>query len=322
MRYTDLPHRVSPDDYERAISHMVDRMRQQRDIVSVMQIGSVTTPGISDIDIMVVSEDGAACRINPLEQSSAPDRYLFVHGLYGTSRTLFREIRKYTFFHHYRTLWGEDLALEEEPSLMPGEIRKLKTQTALEYLIKMFITLTVQATFGMIKLRSLFLEVPAVRHDLDFLDISHGPLRDLVSAFSVLRQEWFQNGDAAGALPHLISAFHSELRHVIEDALSTGTWYVPRWSDLRVARNITLCRSERIGVEHQGRLLPQSLGMLGKKYFSLQNRFSSFRFHFPLESCTDDSVIARRFEALKRARDYNRDHLPWFSSPGPGLAIV
>ncbi len=96
----NYPKYVPNSVYESAIGKVVETLRCQPGCVSIYQIGCTATPGISDIDILAVFEDGVRCNMNPLLSLSKKEKYLFTHSLFGCSRKYFHEAQKYTFFHN------------------------------------------------------------------------------------------------------------------------------------------------------------------------------------------------------------------------------
>ena len=99
MYLTNFPRFVPVSSYDFAIQRMVQKLKRQDGVVCIFQIGSINSPGISDIDMLVVFEDGVECSLNPLEDLSKRERYLFSHNLFGVSKTNFSEAQRYTFFH-------------------------------------------------------------------------------------------------------------------------------------------------------------------------------------------------------------------------------
>ena len=189
---TDYPQYVPYGIYERAINQMVERLIKYPGLLSIYQIGSISIPGISDIDMVAVFQDDAACDRNPLKELSRSERYLFVHGLYGVSTKHFHKAQCYTFFHNYNLLWGERLSFWGK-NLSKKKIRTLKIQIALEYLLKVYINITVERTYGIVKVRNLLLHTKALLYDLEFLGISSGRLYDLVEGMVTSRNNWFKS---------------------------------------------------------------------------------------------------------------------------------
>ncbi|MEW6330032.1 MAG: hypothetical protein AB1560_01090, partial [Pseudomonadota bacterium] len=162
MYLTNYPTYVSPAQYDSALAGMVERLKGQPGIISIYQLGSVSTPGVSDLDMLVLFEEGAECHVDPLDALSKTDRYLFAHSPYGARLADFLDAQPYTIFHNYRHIWGRDAlgTQARAPRELPQtEYQRVETQVALEYLLKMYINVTVERAFGVIRVRSLLLLV-------------------------------------------------------------------------------------------------------------------------------------------------------------------
>lgn len=313
MYLTDFPRFVPVSMYDLAIQKMVKKLRRQDGILSIFQIGSTNNPGISDIDMLVVFEDGIKCNLNPLEDLSKTDRYLFSHNLYGISKTSFFESQRYTFFHNYNLLWGEELLLGES-DLSRDEIQVLKNQTALEYLIQMFVSSTIELTYGIVKVRGLLMHAKALSYDLEFLNVSTGRLFDLIQTIILWRNRWFDKRPDNQKLKKWIQEFYEELTALLEATLQTIEFYLPDWANLRIARNVKLVRSEKFGYMHNGIALPTMFGDLGRKYFNVQHRFNTFGFRVPITASEIPDELCRRFSFVRNIKMEQSLNLPYFMS--------
>ncbi len=311
MYLTDFPRFVPVSAYDLAIERMVGKLRQQDGVVSIFRIGSINSPGISDIDILVVFEDGVKCSLNPLKDLSKIECYLFSHNLYGISKTNFFDAQRYTFFHDYNLLWGEQLPFGQSDS--SGEkMQALKTQTALEYLIKMFINTTVERTYSIVRVRGLLVLTRALLYDLEFLNISSGRFFDLIQTVILWRDHWFEEQPHKQKLKIWIHEFYEELTTFLETMLQTKMLYLPEWANLRVARNMTLVPSKKFGYTHKGMTLPAGLGDLGRKYFNTQHRFNTFQFQIPITTSEIPCGLLKRFSFMRNIRKENDHDLPYF----------
>lgn len=299
---------------------MVLKLRNQDCIVSIFQIGSTKNPGISDIDMLVVFEDGIKCDLNPLKDLSKTDRYLFSHSLYGISKENFFKAQRYTFFHNYNLLWGDDLTAGE-CDLSGEEIRVLKTQTALEYLIKMFVSSTIELTYGIIKVRGLLMHAKALSYDLEFLNVLSGRLFELIQTIIIWRDQWFENIPDKHALKQWFHDFYTELTKYLEMTLRKKAVYLPDWANLRIARNITLVPSEKFDYMHKGITLPVIFGDLGRKYFNVQHRFNKFRFFLPIKN-NGCEIQKARFEFQKHMKMYNIKNINHYSPLNSCLNVI
>jgi len=311
MHLTYFPRFVPVSAYDLAIERMIHKLRQQDGVVSIFQIGNIKNPGISDIDMLVVFEDGVECQYNPRQYLSKTDRHLFSHSLYGISKTSFSEAHRYTFFHNYNLLWGEELHFGES-NLSGDEIQVLKTQTALEYLIKMYVNMTIRNIYGIFSVIGLLRHVKALKYDLEFLNVGSGRLLDLIENLISWRDHWFKNRPTVRMLKIWIDDFYKKLSEFLREILKTTKFYLPRWANLRIARNIMLVPSEHFGYVHTGIILPYFLGGLGRKYFNLQHRFNTFKFQIPITPTKESKLIERRFVIRHSIKTQTRNKLPYF----------
>ncbi len=100
--------------YDRAVSAYLELVKSYETVRAIYQFGSYSVPGLSDIDLAVVMNDGAADCIYrySITRLSAEDQYLFSHD------PLFMNERHFRHMHLWfpvkeadrRHLWGHDIA--------------------------------------------------------------------------------------------------------------------------------------------------------------------------------------------------------------------
>lgn len=320
MHLTNFPRFVPISSYDCVIQRMVEILSQQEGVITIYRIGSISSPGISDIDILVVFEDGIKYNLNPLKCLSRTDRYLFVHGLYGISRKLLNKAHQYSLEYKYNLLWGEKLPVEK-CDLSKEEIETLKTQIALEYLIKMFVNLTVEFTYGIVRVRGLLLHTKALLLDLEFLNISDGKLFDLLNKILLWRNHWFDERPDKLMLSTWIQEFYKELSEFLSEILRTKSLYLPERATLSLAKNMNLVPARNFGYINKGITLPAILGDLGKKYFNVQHRLNHFTFEVPISSSPIYSAIKDRFRLLREMKRYRDRYILHFSPLASSLNV-
>ncbi len=334
MQLTSFPRPVPLERYEAAISRVVGRLAGQPGVLAVYQVGGIRTPGISDIDLFVIFADGASCRADPLAGLDAVDRYLYPHGQFGLCRRHFELAGRYPFFHDFRLLWGEPVEptrTELGPELCPDEVRAVNFQTGLEYLVKMFVSMTVEQTYGILRVRNQLLLGRALLYDLDYVGIKSGRVVEMVAQIVDWREAWFRKPPPRGAIAAWFREFHTLLRELLGELLDQHALYAPEWADLRIAGNMELVPSARFGYEHTGLALPAAFAGLGRRYFNLQHRFNRFRFLVPIDAGDGQGdgqgdgggrgILRRRHELVTEMTDYNRLHLPHFMPVSTALNI-
>jgi len=311
MYLTDFPRFVPVSRYDLAIQRMVKKLRQQDGVTSIFLVGSINSPGISDIDMLAIFEDGVECSLNPLEDLSKTERYLFSHSLYGVSRGQFCNAQKYSLFHNYNLLWGDELPIRRN-DLSQEQTRKLKTQIALEYLIKMFVNSTIERTYGIVRVRGLLVRVKALSYDLEFLNVSSGRLFDLVQTIINWRNNWFEGRPDKQTFRKWFLEFCVVLTAFLEIELRKQIFHLPELANVRIARNMVLEASKTFGYTHAGTRLPAIFGGLGRKYFNVQHRLNTFQFRIPVATSDVPAVLHSRFMFAKEMKRANREALPYF----------
>ena len=319
MKFIDIPQPRTLDQYNSAIDEMTDRIRNHQGVVSIYQIGSVSNPGLSDIDMLVVFEDDANVQVDPVRDFPS-DTYLFTHQIYGVPKQHWNELRSLTFFHNYRFIEGEELP-EIKPDLDDNEIQSLKRQIALEFLVKMYIVLSVQLRYDIVKLRSFLLEGKALVYDLEFLGIDQGEMHDLVQKVIKIRADWWNNKPSDTELKTLITDLYESLTQLLNEQLDEAPLYLPSEEPFSISRNVHVSNGA-LEVRSSGLVIP-NLGLFAeRKHFNLLNRFNRFQIRFPYRLPKDNSVIQRRFELLSKLRNHNTKQLPGFLIPASSLRVI
>jgi hypothetical protein len=318
----DCPKPKEPVEYENAIARMVEKLSAYTGVVSIYQVGGAGTPGISDIDLLVIFQDNARCIHNPVAGLSKTDRYLFTHNLFGTSRSRLVEVLRYQPFESYRFLRGERAPDPDiEASLPEEEKTALSTQIALEYLIKMYINMSVETAYRIVKVRSFLLLSNALLKDLSLLEVGSGRLYELLQDIVTLRMTWFDRKPDMEKFARLYREFHVELTGFLNSSLQRRKLYLPPQAKLKVARNLVIVPSAEFVCGHKGITLPPVFAGLGRKYFNVQHRFNFFTFRVQATSDDMPETLLRRFNALSSAVEYNGANLPRFMPASHGLPI-
>lgn len=315
FRFLDFPVPLSPDIYAEAIERMCNRvLAGLPGIRSVYQIGGVSTPGISDIDMVAVFADGVSCPVDPRHGHTGTDSYLFAHHLYGAAIGQMPGILAHSAFHNYRHLAGERLECVEQASQGSAEEDGLlKTQIAQEFLVRMYINMAQRLAYRVVKLRGFFLQVKAIRYDLDFLGVTGGRLAEVTDEFITVRNQWFAAPATTEHLSLLLLEFQSALEEFLARLLSEQPLYLPGARSYTVAPGQTLAVAPRLAWRRWGLALPGWLGVLSPRIINLQNRLNRFEFEVPARTTGLPPLLTSRFALISELRDYNRRHLPHFA---------
>jgi len=186
MKYKliDKPQFVSREIYDKVTDKLISKLTSNTNVISIYTIGHVGNPGISDIDMLIIVKDNCDMLIivkdncivadNFRVEMSGQEKYLFLHQPYACSESGFKKAETFSFFHNYNLVHGKDV--RTAANLNTTEIEILKKQTALEFLLKMYMQLFVQKKYKILRVRDLLLHGKALIYDLEFLNISSGNL--------------------------------------------------------------------------------------------------------------------------------------------------
>ena len=317
MRVVDIPEKFNEDAYYKVIDKQVEVLSKVQGVKSIYQIGGLSTPGISDIDLVVVFKDDFKYNFNPRINNNHIGNYLFTHGLYGASEKHFQKSLKFTFFHNFRLLHGEDLELTN--SYLESDQLILKEQIALEFLFKMYVNLVVQKSYNTIKLRSLFLHIKALPYDFEFLNIHPEELIKLVNQGVDLRNNWFSGKvskkDVVLWFKEFFMEYESFLKGLFEDFSMNAAFL-----KFKIAPNIEICNAYGIGFTRKGFVFPDPFNFLDARYFKLLNRLNDFKINVPLSVDSPEPVKAY-FDYADEVGDYNNKFLPHFMTLTSSLKV-
>lgn len=258
---TAQPVHARDEDYARASAEIESRLAELPGTVAVYRTGSISAPGISDIDRIAVTEDRRPAR-QLWPALSARTRYLAMHTPFLVDRETFVRHRWFAHAEPLALASGSPIEVADRP--LPAYSESL---IAAEGLVVTMLRLMKQSVTGRVKVRPVLCELNAVRYDLLLGRLSESDAPDawrLVSDVAELRRRWFEAGVAAENERLLRSCLRRSLPAIAEAlqalapaarALCTGTdgelSLAAPWS------NVTLAVADR------GRRPPDTGGSAG-----------------------------------------------------------
>ena len=317
LKYIDHPVSIAEVQYEALKTKLVNTLLANKAVLSVYQMGSVKHPGISDLDIICVFKEGSQCHANLRPELNADEQNILTHGVFGVEVQDLQQSMSFNLISNLTYLGGEKLDLKEG-NLNTSE--EVKRQIALEYLVKMLITIDAQVTMKIIKLRAFLLLAKAIEFDLQLLNVNEGKLYDLVQQVITYRSIWFANKPSEDTISNLVVNFNIELRQFLEQELQRSQLYLPR-PEVTLPGNFTIQKHDTFLIQHKGLVLPNQFSFLGRKYINLQNRLNAFTYKLPFDVPVGDSIHKKRFEFSKYMVGVNRTQYPYFLPLTTSLAI-
>ncbi len=316
---TQWPEFHSPDAYEAAVQSMCLFLKSIPGIKSIYQVGGISDFGISDIDMLVIFDNGINYQGNPLQpQSHSVNRYLFTHRLFGTTENRIQDLDNFTRFGKYKLLHGHPFTFAV--TLPENDVHILEKQIALEYMIKAFISLHISMLFGQVKVRNLLLHVKALKLDMELLSIRQGQFYDLVNEFISMRKTWFQETPDARLLEIKILKLYHSFRALLESLLNQHPFYLPEKNAVSISRNIELKKDK--GFYPPDFHIPSFIQKLipSNRRESVLNRIYRFCFRLPVMHPVPE-IIQQRFNYIHQGVEFNSSRLPWFLCTAYGLDI-
>lgn len=309
-RFIDRPVAVARALYDDAIQGVMERNRDVAGLKAIYRFGNITAPGISDLDLLFVFENGASCAYNGLENLPLSHRSLFTHGIMALCEEHFQSNNYFTLWSDHELIWGT-------PSKQFLQVRTteeeqaLRIQTAIEFLIANYIDLIVQKAYGIFKLRAILQHIKGIAYDLEYLGDHDCALTNPVNQLRKWIRNWFSDMPCDAELCKWIDSFLATYSNYTCEKLDIHPIYLPEMGAYTVARNISLHKGKALRYRHTGLLLPYFPPFTGRKFFKLQNRFNTFRFECPVTHQADP-ILINRFRFLQEMKAYNKRHLPNF----------
>jgi len=182
--------------YDAARDAYIERVRNLKGVVSIYQMGGVSAPGISDLDLIVVMENDVtppdAVHFGTSMMTEA-QRYIFFHpGAMVTRREVFPRLGLLTYAANLEHRWGEHIAIQAQDNPHWIDCANLIDQST-----HLLHALTKSAVSKVIYIRRMIMALSSIGHTIALarsigLDIEPAweTHRDEVQ---LLKVNWFDN---------------------------------------------------------------------------------------------------------------------------------
>lgn len=115
--YISFPEKKEFEEYQTALDYLISEFLDVEDVVSIYNYGTISVPGISDIDILLVLEDevkNPRMIKNKIEEISSKYRYLFWHKIAVINRSSMEYLPYLVPIKKLDKIHGEKIKLREE----------------------------------------------------------------------------------------------------------------------------------------------------------------------------------------------------------------
>lgn len=314
IKFIDQPRPKVREDYSETLDYLIEKGSQLNGIKGIYQFGTISYPGLSDLDMIFVFETGAKSDFSFMNGLPEKYRYFLTHNVVGITEEQLIEGFRFSFWHNINHLWGKQLNLPQKPLMNEEQADCLKRQIALEYLVTFNLSLFTQHSYGIFKLRSILQQIKGLRYDLEFLHIQDGDLYEMLQQCYRWFNSWFEKGPSNNEFSIWLEQFNQVYQAFILEQLDINRVYCENWRDIQWARHIQVIQSGKYSLNHKGFVIPNILSLDDKKYFNALSRINSFVCHLPITSTAVNSILEERTTYFRSLFDYNKSHIPGFEA--------
>jgi hypothetical protein len=303
MNFIDKPVFLEISDYENLYSRLEKYYSKNTNISEIYRIGSVKNPGISDLDIMLIVKDGSIMNFKDFP-ISGKDRLILTHSPFIISEKFVPEIKSISpYFDEFKST--------------DNIIRK---QIASEFLIKFFISLTLQLNMRTIKLRNILLEIKASEEDFEILGM-HNRVQDVIEYFIELRNTFFKSGFNKKVFTEKINLFYKLLKQAVSEISEQKMFFFGENNYYRFLRNVRLIRKTDFGLAIRGFIPGKTILARDRKTFNLLNKFYDYKIFLYWNYFEMNPLLEDMNKLQREIFEYHKTHFKEFICPISPLFI-
>ncbi len=199
---------LSPEDYEHAISEVIEIARSIK-AKSVFTYGTVSDPGISDLDILIVSETPF-----PFKKLSKRTRWIMSHTPIVITSKDIKHINRYLDTRKLKLVWGKSIHI---PAPSDEDLQKI----AIEQMIWKTMGFHSKLITRRLRARDLLLSLNSLKYSFMIIGKNHS---EFFQEVIELRKGWFKY-DRQFKLPKLLELTYRSFWIIEEFFKSFGRKY-------------------------------------------------------------------------------------------------
>lgn len=313
MKLIDLPVKCSSEEYDEVKYKLLKRYSSNELVRSIYNIGSVSTPGISDIDFVFVFLDGSEFTTNPMDGMNWKEKYIMKHNPFGVCESHWQSHFKYSIINEYKGLHLKN-GHSETKIYNSEKNSSVEVQTALEYILKFYISLTTQYFINIFKVRSLLLEIKSFMIDYKIINNEHSEFRKTLVNILDLREDWFNVPKRVKYFSTEILRFYGYLNEYVKEVFSSNIFFLPFPNEFKYLNNVTLNNGKPVVTLSRG--LGRTIGAFGlktNKFYNFANKFHKYKITLPWSLYSDtNSILYKKYVFEKEMYFYNLKHIRYF----------
>ncbi len=203
---------MSADDYERATEEFLRVAMETRGVIGVWQAGSVSVPGISDLDFILVVDEGARVSWRQMKRSLSPETLrVLLHSPVAITENLAPWLVYVNDTRGIRRLSGPEISMAE-----PEDRGLINLLVAARFTMAKLTSLVRTEFMGRASIRSFLCRVHGIRHNFTLMDGLVPPVFDDVAD---IRESWFRMGEEKfSRLERILSGAKEACAALLRDA--------------------------------------------------------------------------------------------------------
>ncbi|MFX0139667.1 MAG: hypothetical protein ACFFDN_38865 [Candidatus Hodarchaeota archaeon] len=189
---TNEPKQYSSNDYNEVKDKIINIFKNIPSLISIYEIGSISSPGISDLDLVLVFDDNAKDVVYEIYYDKLDDRdkYILMHSPFVITKSLFENIRYFFVPDNFKLLWGDKIHIKEIQ-----QQHLLKQLIAAEFVLGTTFSLIHSLKNKILKVRSFLCVLNAVKYDFQIYGLNRQNFAagwHLLNSTTELREKWFK----------------------------------------------------------------------------------------------------------------------------------
>lgn len=187
MLWTSEPVLLAREDYDKATEDFLRVAMSTPGVIGVWQTGSVSVPGISDLDFILILEDSARVSWARMKKGLSPETSrVLLHSPVALPESLVPWLSYVNDTRGIRRLTGPEISFVE-----PGNKVLVNLLVAARFTMAKLMSLERTAFIGVAGIRSLLCRVHGLRHNFTLME---RPVPPLFESVTELRESWFKMG--------------------------------------------------------------------------------------------------------------------------------
>lgn len=194
MQIINKPKQISLETYSVEIAKYIQQLSHCENVVSIYTMGSIKSPGLSDIDIIVVVSDDFVIKDNIFLSLDGFDKELFIHGPFVVDRYFWEKLFYLIYPTNLKLIWGKNLTIPNLSSLKINNKKELLIAQQVDFMIMRLMQWNMQINSKTIDQRRWMTILWSITHSINYLKsigiIMSSESLIIVKSIVLLREKW------------------------------------------------------------------------------------------------------------------------------------